>query len=80
MANEWQGHPRSGMIPMPTGFHLTNGGTPCDMAKGPCSCGATHSRAGWVWVAGSSRLSSPQERRVINRLIAFLDEKENWQK
>lgn len=31
------------MVPMPEGRVRYNGsGTPCDMLKGPCSCGAWH--------------------------------------
>lgn len=35
--------PEGAVIPMPEGRVRYNGsGTPCDMLKGPCSCGAWH--------------------------------------
>ncbi len=33
----------NGLIPLPDGVKLTNGGEECDMLVGPCSCGAGHS-------------------------------------
>ena len=33
---------RTGMIGLPDDMPLYNGGVPCDMAIGPCSCGAWH--------------------------------------
>lgn len=44
MANNW--------VPMPTECRLYNGcNEPCDMAVGPCACGAWHTAACWPeWV------------------------------
>lgn len=30
-------------VPLDTNFRIFNGGTMCDMYKGPCSCGSWHS-------------------------------------
>lgn len=37
----------SSFISMPKKFKFFNGGTQCDMAVGPCSCGAWHSPQDW---------------------------------
>ena len=39
---------KSGMIPMPEGIILHNAcNYPCDMAEGPCACGAWHKMKDW---------------------------------
>lgn len=48
---KWKGHARSGCIVMPKGFDIRNGlydREACDMAQGPCICGAWHSREDWI--------------------------------
>lgn len=36
-------------IPLPTEITQTNGGQPCDMAAGPCACGAWHEISDQEW-------------------------------
>ncbi len=35
------------LIPMPNGIIIFNNGESCDMAEGPCSCGAWHRLSDW---------------------------------
>lgn len=75
--NGWKGHPRSGMVLLPEGVVLYNGGQRCDMAQGPCACGASHNRLGWLRL-----LSNPvwmlddDEKETIQRMINTLDRRE----
>lgn len=41
-AGDCEARPAASLVPLPPGLVLVNGGRRCDMAVGPCSCGATH--------------------------------------
>jgi hypothetical protein len=76
---KWHGKNNNDIVPMPDGFDIHNASNePCDMASGPCSCGAWHSRADWV-----SRKANQygqgyraSERGVFAKLVEVVDESE----
>lgn len=73
----WHGRNNNGCIPMPDGFLIRNGSQECDMAAGPCSCGAWHSRADWTWKINNDVMGySAHEKKVFSKLIQVVDEEE----
>ena len=71
---KWRGHPRSGMIPMPDLFEIFHGNVRCDMAQGPCSCRAGHSREDWVSRCKNKTMRYTRtEKATFRRLIRFID-------
>jgi hypothetical protein len=60
--------------PMPPKINLHNGlAEPCDMAIGPCRCGAWHSITDWVnrWIESEDAA----ERAEIDWLLVILKER-----
>ena len=73
----WNGFNKNGIVPMPDGIVTKNGGTECDMAAGPCSCGAWHSRKDWQrritdTVMGYSKM----QKQVFQKIIDIVDGQE----
>lgn len=74
----WKGKNNNGIVPMPDCIVTHNGyNEKCDMAYGPCSCGAWHSRKDWERrIADDIMGYTKAQKRVFQQIVDIVDEQE----